>query len=114
MKRGEIYYADLGKVVGSEQGGNRPVLIIQNNIGNRYSPTTIVAIITSRNTKAKLPTHYWIEQWCECGLKTPSMVEFEQIKTLDKQRFGEYVGELDEYEMKKIKRHINISLGLGD
>jgi mRNA interferase MazF len=108
IKRGQIYYCDLSPVVGSEQGGYRPCLIIQNDVGNKYSPTTIVAIITSRETKAKLPTHYWIES----NLPLPSMVELEQIRTIDKQRLKEYIDELDSEQMKGIERALKISLGL--
>lgn len=108
IKRGQIYYCDFSAVVGSEQGGKRPCLILQNDVGNKYSPTTIIAIITSRKTKAKLPTHCWIES----NLPLPSMVELEQIKTIDKQRLGEYVGELDSEQMRKIERALKISLGL--
>ena len=110
IKRGQIYYADLSPVIGSEQGGVRPVLIIQNDIGNKYSPTVIIAIITSRQTKANLPTHHWIDTYC--GLKVKSMVECEQIRTIDKRRLEKYVGELDEIDMKFINKKIKISLGL--
>ena len=110
IKRGQIWYCDLSPVVGSEQGGYRPVLIIQNDIGNKYSPTTIVAIITSRNTKAKLPTHHWIS--CDCGLKYDSMVELEQIRTIDKKRLKSYVGELVYGEITAVDRKLKISLGI--
>ena len=110
IKKGQIWYADLSPVVGSEQGGYRPVLIIQNDIGNQFSPTTIVAIITSRNTKAKLPTHHWIR--CDCGLKCESMVELEQIRTIDKKRLKSYVGELVYGEITAVDRKIKISLNL--
>ena len=88
IKRGEIYYVDLSPVVGSEQGGRRPCLIIQNDVGNKFSPCTIVAIITSRTTKAKLPTQHWLkDEWNTCGLRVESMVECEQLRTIDKSRF---------------------------
>lgn len=110
IKRGQIWYCDLSPVVGSEQGGLRPCLIIQNDVGNKHSPTTIVATITSRRTKANIPTHYWIEG--TCGLPKQSMVECEQIRTIDKSRLLEYVGELQSHEMKAIKSRLHISLGL--
>lgn len=110
IKKGQIYYADMSPVVGSEQGGYRPVLIVQNDIGNKHSPTTIVAIITSRATKAKLPTHHWIGTYC--GLPTKSMVECEQLRVIDKQRLDKYVGALDEIDMSIIDRQLKISLGL--
>lgn len=112
IKRGQIYYADLSPVIGSEQGGLRPVLILQNDIGNRYSPTTIIAIITSQKGKANIPTHFWIES--ECGLPKASMVELEQIRTIDKSRLKELVGSLERYEMKCIDARIKISLGVGN
>jgi mRNA interferase MazF len=93
VKRGELYYADLSPVVGSEQGGVRPVLVIQNDIGNRYSPTVIAAAITSQLNKAKLPTHIAIEAE-EFGLPKNSIVLLEQIRTIDKQRLKEKIGEL--------------------
>ena len=95
VKRGDIYYADLSPVVGSEQGGIRPVLIVQNDIGNRYSPTVIAAAITSQREKAKLPTH--IEVCGEsCGLAKNSVVLLEQIRTIDKRRLKEHMGTLDD------------------
>ncbi len=110
IKRGQIYYADLSPVVGSEQGGLRPVLIIQNDIGNKYSPTVIAAVITSRKTKSNIPTHYWIQG--ECGLRCESMVELEQLRTLDKRRLKELMGQLNESEMQQVNKKIKISLGL--
>lgn len=112
MKRGEIYWADLSPVVGSEQGGRRPALIIQNDTGNKHSPTTIIAIITSRNTKAKLPTHYWIKDNQKAGLSVPSMVEFEQIRTIDKTRLGQRIGKLPPEEMQALEWNLMVSLGL--
>ena len=112
IKRGQIWYADLSPVVGSEQGGYRPVLILQNDIGNKYSPTVIGAIITSRNTKAKIPTHYWLDKG-QGGLVCDSMVELEQIRTLDKKRLKQFMGTIDQEQMKEIDKKIKISLALG-
>ena len=113
LKRGDIYYADLSPVKGSEQGGYRPVLVIQNDIGNKHAPTTIVAVITSRHTKAKLPTHYWIkDEQGTSGLRCESMVELEQIRTIDKTRLKEFMGVLSEEEMKQVDKKIKVSLGL--
>lgn len=108
--RGQIYYADLSPVKGSEQGGLRPVLIIQNDIGNRYSPTIIAAIITTRKTKANLPTHVWLN--AECGLPKDSMVELEQIRTLDRTRLSDFMGTVSQEVMKEIDMAIKISLGV--
>ncbi len=111
VKRGDIYYADLSPVVGSEQGGLRPVLIIQNDIGNRYSPTVIAAAITSRMGKNKLPTH--IEIYAkEVGLAKDSVILLEQIRTLDKRRLKEKMGHLDEGAMAPVNQAISISFGL--
>lgn len=111
VKRGDIFYADLSPVVGSEQGGTRPVLIIQNDIGNQYSPTTIVAAITSQVSKAKLPTH--IELDCEtCGLEKDSVLLTEQIRTIDKRRLKEKVSALDGETMARVNQALEISLGL--
>ena len=110
IKRGEIYYADLSPVVGSEQGGIRPVVIIQNNIGNKYSPTTIVAIITSRKTKANIPTHVWVDK--DCGLPKESMIELEQIRTIDKSRLKERIGKINEFTRKQVDFKIRVSLGV--
>ena len=109
VKRSEIYYADLNPVKGSEQGGVRPVLIIQNDIGNRYSPTTIVAAITSKLNKHRLPTHVSI---LGEGLPINSLILLEQIRTLDKSRIIEYVGIADENTMNKVNRAIQVSLGI--
>lgn len=112
MKRGDIYYADLSPVVGSEQGGVRPVLIVQNNIGNRYSPTVIAAAITSQTDKNKLPTH--IELDCKrCGLSRDSIVLLEQIRTIDKRRLREKMGSLDAGAMSQVNKALSISFGLG-
>ena len=110
IKKGQIYYADLSPVVGSEQGGYRPVLVIQNDKGNKYAPTTIVAIITTRATKAKLPTHYWLGDGC--GLPKSSMVELEQIRTIDKKRLQNFIGEVDKNEMSWLNEKIKISLAV--
>ncbi len=113
VKRGDIYYADLSPVVGSEQGGIRPVLIVQNDIGNKYSPTVIAAAITSRLGKTRLPTH--IEIGAEdVGLLKESVVLLEQMRTLDKQRLKEKMGHLSEGDMIKIDKAISVSLGLGN
>ena len=113
VKRGDIYYADLSPVVGSEQGGVRPVLIIQNDVGNKYSPTVIAAAITSRMGKTKLPTH--IDVYAErAGLARDSVVLLEQVRTLDKRRLKEKMGHLDEGTMQKVDRAIAVSVGLGD
>ena len=101
--RGDMYYADLGRGVGSEQEGYRPVLIIQNNTGNKYSTTVIVAAISSKvNAKAKLPTHYLLK--AENGLELPSIVLLEQLRTIDKRRLENYIGRLDEYHIRRINR----------
>ena len=112
VKRGEIYYADLSPVVGSEQGGIRPVLIVQNNVGNRYSPTVIAAAITSQQNKAKMPTHIELSARTY-GLAKDSIVLLEQIRTLDKRRLRERMGCLDEIAMQKVDSAIAISFGLG-
>lgn len=113
IRRGDIYYADLSPVVGSEQGGLRPVLIVQNNVGNRYSPTVIAAAITSRLGKAKLPTHIDIQAG-EVGLARDSVVLLEQIRTLDKRRLREKMGHLSDPVMEQVDTAITISFGLGD
>jgi mRNA interferase MazF len=112
VKRGDIYYADLSPVVGSEQGGLRPVLIIQNDVGNRYSPTVIAAAITSRMSKTRLPTH--IDIYADkAGLSKDSVVLLEQIRTLDKRRLKEKMGHLDEAVMQRVDNAIAVSFGLG-
>ena len=112
IKRGDIFYADLSPVVGSGQGGLRPVLIIQNDVGNKYSPTVIAAAITSRMGKAKLPTHIDIHA-DRVGLSKDSVVLLEQIRTLDKRRLKEKMGHLDGAVMTKINNAIAVSFGLG-
>jgi mRNA interferase MazF len=109
VKRGELYYADLSPVVGSEQGGIRPVLVVQNDIGNKYSPTIIAAAVTSKINKAKLPTH--IELPSAYGLAKDSVILLEQIRTLDKRRLKERIGELPPATMLRVNRAILISLG---
>lgn len=109
--RGEVYFADLSPVVGSEQGGVRPVLIIQNDIGNRFSPTIIVAAITAQIQKAKLPTHVEIKAK-KHGLERDSVILLEQIRTLDKQRLTDKITKLDKEKMKEVDRALKISLGL--
>ncbi|MBE6872176.1 MAG: type II toxin-antitoxin system PemK/MazF family toxin [Ruminococcaceae bacterium] len=111
VKRGDIYYADLSPVVGSEQGGLRPVLIVQNDVGNKYSPTVIAAAITSQVNKAKLPTH--IEVFAEqYGLAKDSVVLLEQVRTIDKQRLKERMGRLDDTVMRRVDEALTISFGL--
>lgn len=111
VSRGEVYYADLSPVIGSEQGGLRPVLIIQNDVGNKYSPTVIIAAITSQITKAKLPTHIELDK-NTYNLPKDSVVLLEQLRTLDKLRLKEKIGNLDENVMKKIDLALMISLGI--
>ena len=110
IKRGELYYADLSPVVGSEQGGVRPVLIVQNDVGNKFSPTVIAAAVTSKINKAKLPTHIELPS-NEYGLNKDSVILLEQIRTLDKRRLKERIGELPSDTMSKVDRAILISLG---
>ena len=112
VKRGDMFYADLSPVVGSEQGGIRPVLIIQNDLGNKYSPTVIAAAITSQTTKNKLPTHIEIQS-NEGGLKNDSVILTEQIRTIDKSRLKEKIGHIeDENVMKQINDALGVSFGL--
>ena len=110
IKRGELYYADLSPVVGSEQGGIRPVLVVQNDVGNKYSPTVIAAAVTSKINKAKLPTHIELPS-SAYGLVRDSVILLEQIRTLDKSRLKERIGELNEQTMSKVDKAILISLG---
>lgn len=113
VKRGDVYYADLSPVIGSEQGGIRPVLIIQNNIGNKYSPTVIVSAITSQINKAKLPTHIEISSQ-DFSLPKDSVVLLEQIRTIDKKRLKEKIGKFDVKLMSEVDDCLKISLGLID
>ena len=111
IRRGDIFYADLSPVIGSEQGGLRPVLIVQNDVGNRYSPTVIAAAITSRMGKTKLPTHIDVSA-PEVGLAKDSVILLEQIRTLDKQRLKEKMGHLDDATMRVVNSAIQVSFGL--
>ena len=113
IHRGDIYYADLSPVVGSEQGGLRPVLIVQNEAGNRYSPTVIAAAITSRTGKAKLPTHIELSAGGS-GLLKDSVVLLEQVRTIDKTRLRDKMGSVDPQSMSRVDRALSISFGLGD
>lgn len=112
IRRGDIFYADLSPVVGSEQGGLRPVLIVQNDVGNRYSPTVIAAAITSKLGKTRLPTHIDVTA-DKVGLQRDSVVLLEQMRTIDKQRLREKMGHLDEKSMNEVNAAISVSLGLG-
>jgi len=111
VKRGQIYYADLSPVVGSEQGGVRPVLIVQNDIGNKYSPTVIVAAVTSQINKAKMPTHI---ELCatDYGLQKDSVILMEQVRTIDKKRLREKIGALDDTSMRRVNSALAVSFGL--
>jgi len=113
IKRGDIYYADLSPVVGSEQGGMRPVLIVQNNTGNKHSPTVIAAAITSQIGKARLPTHIELSAQ-SYGLSRDSVILLEQIRTIDKTRLRERMGNLDDSVMNQVDSAISVSFGLGD
>jgi mRNA interferase MazF len=113
VKRGDIYYADLSPVVGSEQGGIRPVLIIQNDIGNKYSPTVIAAAITSQINKAKMPTHIELAAK-EYGLNKDSVILLEQIRTIDKRRLRERIGRIDDGLMESVNNALSVSFGLGE
>ena len=112
VKRGDIYYADLSPVVGSEQGGIRPVLVIQNDIGNKYSPTVIAAAITSQINKAKIPTHIELAAK-DYGLNKDSVILLEQIRTIDKRRLREKIGRIDDGLMASVNNALSISFGLG-
>ena len=113
IRRGDIYYADLSPVVGSEQGGMRPVLIVQNDVGNKYSPTVIAAAITSRMGKAKLPTHI-DSPGVAAGLQKDSVILLEQVRTIDKKRLKEKMGHLDTDTMNHVNSAIVVSLGLAE
>lgn len=112
IKRGAIFYADLSGAAGSEQDGNRPVLIIQNDTGNKFSPTVIAAAITSKEKRSDLPTHVCLG--IDFGLKESSIVMLEQIRTLDKSRLGRYVGRIDDKTMQSVEKALAISLGQAD
>lgn len=113
IKRGDIFYADLSPVIGSEQGGIRPVLIVQNDVGNKYSPTVIAAAITSQINKAKLPTHIEISAQ-DYGLAKDSVILLEQIRTIDKKRLREKIGHLDDELMVRVNDALSVSFGLAD
>jgi len=110
MQRGDIYFADLNPVVGSEQGGTRPVLIVQNDLGNKHSPTLIVAAITSNTDKTNLPTHITIDE--SCGLNKKSVILLEQIRTIDKKRVMKKVGKLSKKDLGKVDAALAISIGV--
>ncbi len=112
IRRGDIFYADLSPVVGSEQGGIRPVLIVQNDVGNKHSPTVIAAAITSQTNKARLPTHIELTGQT-CGLSRDSVVLLEQIRTIDKKRLKEHMGRIDDGLMTRIDGALAVSFGLG-
>ena len=111
VKRGDIFYADLSPVIGSEQGGTRPVLIVQNDTGNKHSPTVIAAAITSQTGKARLPTHINIVGG-SVGLTKDSVILLEQIRTIDKRRLREHMGRLDDRQMQLVNEAIAVSFGL--
>ena len=114
VRRGDMYYADLSPVIGSEQGGIRPVLVIQNDIGNKHSPTVIVSAITSQQNKSKLPTHIELDSQ-ELGLKSDSVLLAEQIRTIDKSRLKEKIGHIDDNRiMNRINNALGVSFGLGE
>ncbi len=113
IKRGDIYYADLSPVIGSEQGGVRPVLVVQNDVGNKYSPTVIAAAITSQINKAKLPTHIEVDA-LQFGLSKDSVILLEQVRTIDKKRLKEKIGHLEGDLMDKVNDALGISFGLFD
>jgi mRNA interferase MazF len=113
VKRGDVFYADLSPVIGSEQGGVRPVLVVQNDVGNKYSPTIIISAITSQINKAKLPTHIEISA-TEFGLNKDSVVLLEQIRTVDKRRLRDKIGHFDDELMEKVNEGLLISFGLVD
>lgn len=112
IKRGDIYYADLSPVVGSEQGGVRPVLIVQNDVGNKYSPTVIAAAITSQKDKTELPTHIKVTAQGS-GLQRDSIILLEQVRTIDKRRLKERMGTLDIGSMNRVDQALSVSFGLG-
>ena len=112
VRRGDIFYADLSPVIGSEQGGVRPVLIVQNDVGNKYSPTVICAAITSQINKAKLPTHVEIDT-VQSTLVRDSVILLEQVRTIDKKRLREKICRLDEQLMRRVDHALSVSLGLG-
>lgn len=113
VKKGDLFFADLSPVVGSEQGGVRPVLVVQNDVGNKYSPTIIVAAVTSQTGKAKLPTHVQLSA-TEGGLSKDSVVLLEQLRTIDKQRLKERIGALNENQIPDVEKALSVSLGIAN
>lgn len=113
VKKGDLFFADLSPVVGSEQGGVRPVLVVQNDVGNKYSPTIIVAAVTSQTGKAKLPTHVQL-QATQGGLSKDSVVLLEQLRTIDKQRLKEKIGALSENQLPDVEKALSVSLGIAN
>lgn len=113
VKKGDLFFADLSPVVGSEQGGVRPVLVVQNDVGNKYSPTIIVAAVTSQTGKAKLPTHVQLEA-SQGGLSKNSVVLLEQLRTIDKQRLKERIGSLNEKQIPDVEKALSVSLGIAN
>ncbi len=111
VKRGDIFYADLSPVIGSEQGGTRPVLVVQNDVGNKFSPTVIIAAITSQINKAKLPTHIEIKAH-DVGLLKDSVILLEQVRTIDKRRLREKIGRLDDEQLASVDEALGISFGI--
>lgn len=111
VKRGDIFFADLNPVIGSEQGGVRPVLIVQNNAGNQCSPTVIAAAITSQTDKAHLPTHIFLQR-NTCGLSRPSVIQLEQLRTIDKRRLRKYIGTLSRETVQKVNAALSVSCGI--
>lgn len=113
VKKGDLFFADLSPVVGSEQGGVRPVLVVQNDVGNKYSPTIIVAAVTSQTGKAKLPTHVQLNA-TQGGLSKDSVVLLEQLRTIDKQRLKERIGALNENQIPDVEKALSVSLGIAN
>ncbi|MDO4485302.1 MAG: type II toxin-antitoxin system PemK/MazF family toxin [Bacillota bacterium] len=113
IKKGDLYFADLSPVMGSEQGGVRPVLVVQNDVGNKFSPTIIVAAVTSRRNKADLPTHVELEAE-DNGLTRNSVVLLEQLRTIDKRRLKERIGTIDKTRLPEVNEALSVSLGIGD
>ena len=113
VKKGDLFFADLSPVVGSEQGGVRPVLVVQNDVGNKYSPTIIVAAVTSQTGKAKLPTHVQLNA-TQGGLSKDSVVLLEQLRTIDKQRLKERIGTLNESQIPDVEKALSVSLGIAN
>ena len=113
VKKGDLFFADLSPVVGSEQGGVRPVLVVQNDVGNKYSPTIIVAAVTSQTGKAKLPTHVQLEA-TQGGLSKNSVVHLEQLRTIDKQRIKERIRALSESQIPDVEKALSVSLGIAN